>query len=111
MSTAKFDFTRLGKPFEADWPVVVPVPQNGGTTRDETFSARFRLLEGEEAQTAAKAADQARETLRRAFVGFGAGEAQEWSETVRDQLIETDFVRVGLARAYGAFSIGAAAKN
>ena len=31
----KFDFKTLEQPFEADWPVLVPVPQDGGGVQEQ----------------------------------------------------------------------------
>ncbi|MFN3582617.1 hypothetical protein [Phenylobacterium sp.] len=40
----KFNFKRLEEPFEADWPVKVNVPEDGGKTTVEEFMARFRIV-------------------------------------------------------------------
>lgn len=109
--TAKFNLDNLGQPFEADWPVVVSVPQDGGVVKEETFTVRFRLLGDEDKKAAEEQDDTARETLRRAMVGLGKGEERELTDALKEQLLEPDFVRVALARAYGKFCTGIAAKN
>lgn len=132
----KFNFKRLDEPFEADWPVKVSVPQDGGKTIIEQFAARFRIDRGEatavpeELPSAPEAEEvvegeekleafrrQIRETSirewRRWFVGFGAPtkDDTDLTDEVLWNMITTPYVRVAIQAAYKDFAEGVAAKN
>lgn len=118
----EFDFKGLEGAFEADWPVAVDVPQNGGTIEQQTFMARFRLVPEDELE-ALKTKEredlggdrkQAEHLYIRAFfVGFAA--EQDLGDRSGDELMELllgrRWVRLGLLRAYNAFQAGIAVKN
>lgn len=110
--TAQFDFSALTRPFEADWPVSVNVPQDGGEVKAVTFMARFRLIKDKELKAVIEAEGFTLQDLPRAFfVGFGKGVTQEFSPELREEMIATPWVRLGLQDAYQKFSQGIAAKN
>lgn len=109
--TVKFDFARLDQPFEADWPVLVQVPQDGGTVAEEQFMARLRMLSADELKSADKTDDPGRAVPRMAMIGFGKGEEQTFSPELLEKMMDVGYVRIALNRAYGQFSVGVAAKN
>ncbi len=108
---AKFNFKSLGEPFEADWPVSVPVPQDGGEVETQTFTARFRLLSKEDLEDAVANAKDAFEIQRRVWVGFGKDETMTLTQELFDQGMATPYFRVALMEAYQRFSQGIASKN
>lgn len=122
----KFDFRDLKKPFEADWPVNVPVPVDGGKVETRQFMARFRDLTPEEAsaeRALSRAADEAvkagrtpewpdpKERLRKVFIGLGAGEAEAFTPELVEDLLNEDRTYIALLRAWGSFKAGAPEKN
>lgn len=110
--TAQFDFSSLDGPFEADWPVDVSVPQDGGAVKTERFMARFRLISADELKAMIAADDFEMDMLpKRYFVGFGLGETQIFSEALRESMIQRPYIKAALEKAYQAFAMGIAAKN
>lgn len=106
--TLKFDFKTLEQPFEADWPVTVQVPQDGGTVQEQTFDVRFRTLTPAEADEVAARPDPAESKIRKVLVDV-KGEA--FSSELVEQMIHTPWVFVGLLRAHTSFSLGEPVKN
>lgn len=107
----KFNFKRLGEPFEADWPVVVSVPQDGGTTINEEFTARFRLIPDTEMPAIIAADKDGKEVYRRCWVGFGKETNQEFTPEIFDQVLSVAYTRDALMAAYRKFAGGIAVKN
>lgn len=107
--TVKFDFKTLGQPFEADWPVTVQVPQDGGKVQEQTFEVRFRTLTKEEQeQLEAEGVDAPTEKLRLALVDV---KGETFSPELVEQLLGTPYVFLGMLRAYTTFVLGQPAKN
>ncbi|MBA4792286.1 MAG: hypothetical protein H2041_01320 [Phenylobacterium sp.] len=111
---AKFDFQALGQPLEADWPVLVRVPTDGGETVEQSFMARFKLLD--EAETAALTAEAAEGSRPYAWIegfwlGLAASEETTLTPELRAQMLGRPYVRAGLVGAYTRFAQGVAAKN
>ena len=111
----KFDFNTLATGFEADWPVIVGVPVDGGKIEEREFMARFRTLTPEEQDQIEADEDmegRLKASVQRGFVGLGAGETDK---TPPAELFEILWrhppSRLGLIRAYGRFSTGSPAKN
>lgn len=107
----KFEFQALEQLFEADWPVTVNVPQDGGSVEEQTFMARFRQVSDAELPEIAAADKDGKELYRRFFVGMGAGETEPWSEDLRERMLGRTHVRMGLYRAFQSFQNGVAVKN
>ncbi len=134
----QFNFKRLEEPFEADWPVTVNVPEDGGKTATEEFMARFRIVrefgptatstpsaDAEDVATAEAAPEdpleKARQALkesalkewRRWFVGFGkpTSDQNELTDEVLWNIITTPYARVAVQAAYQNFCSGIAVKN
>lgn len=107
----KFDFASLDNPFEADWPVRVPVPMDDGKVEEQVFSARFRLLRGPEQEAAVKEDKDGNELLRRFFVGFGKTEARQLTPELFLQMVTTPYVRNALLGAWTKFCAGIPEKN
>lgn len=111
----KFDYQGLSQAFEADWPVHVQVPQDGGTTEEQVFEARFRLYEEPEVaegETPPPPPEDA-EFLRTVFVGLAGPDAPTGPdfERVRELMLRRTYVRLAIFRAYNRFQAGAPAKN
>lgn len=106
--TLKFDFKSLGQPFEADWPVTVQVPQDGGTVQEQTFDVRFRTLTKAELAQVETAEDSPTEKLRLALVDV---KGETFSPELREDMLGTPYVFLGLLRAYTTFLLGQPAKN
>jgi hypothetical protein len=107
--TAKFDFNTLKTGLEADWPVTVGVPQDGGTVAKQEFTARFKTLTKDEDKAAQEDGDP--DAWINAFwLGAGKTEAPIDAET-RKLMLERSYVRQGIVAAYIQFSQGVAAKN
>lgn len=109
--TVKFDFKSLGQPFEADWPVTVNVPKDGGGVDAQEFMARFRQIGDEELKEIREGDKDGLEVYRRFFVGLGPDAGAEWSHTLRDQMLATPHVRLALFKAFQGFNNGVAVKN
>ena len=106
--SVKFNFKTLEQSFEADWPVTVQVPQDGGTVQAQTFDVRFRLLTKAEEETADKAKEPLEARLRLALVDV---KGETFSDALVDALLSKAYIAVGLIRAYGLFATGTPAKN
>lgn len=104
----KFDFKSLEHSFEADWPVSVQVPQDGGETQEQTFDVRFRTLTPAEQAETEKAADPQGAKLRLALVDV---KGETFTPELVDQLLSRGWVLLGLLRAYTKFVLGQPAKN
>lgn len=111
----QFNFKRLEQPIEADWPVEVSVPQDGGAVTKETFVARFRLLKADVMQLIvagpSSAESDGRDLYRQFFIGFGKGTDEALTEEVFNNLVDTPFTREALLTAYRKFATGIAVKN
>ncbi|MFD3263330.1 hypothetical protein [Phenylobacterium ferrooxidans] len=112
----KFDFKRLGQPFEADWPVRVNVPQDGGGVQAEDFTARFRLLTKDdfeaitqgEAPGLLKGDPDGYNTWRMCLVGL---KDEHLTAELKEGLLSAPYVRQAIIAAYQQFSQGIAVKN
>lgn len=112
--TKKFNFGRVGQPFDVRWPVTVQVPQDGGTVEEETFEAVFRLTPSTELTGAALGSMgtiTAIDALKKVFVGLGPDEPEPFTEKLRDDMLATDWVRAGISRSFVNCSLGIAEKN
>lgn len=107
----KFDFEALDHQIEADWPVKVSVPQDGGKVKVQEFSIRFRLLPDEELESLGNGVEAAKASLRLVIVGFGKGQDGELTEPLLEKMLSRAYVRSGLNTAYGEFALGIAPKN
>lgn len=114
--TVKFDFKTLETGFEADWPVTVPVPTDGGGSQEQTFMARFRTpTPGEQAEIDAakgeRSVDQFKVALKIGFVGLAKSEGQTLTDAMFDRMWAAPNVQLALIQAYANFRSGAPAKN
>lgn len=108
--SAKFNFGGLDKPFEADWPVSIPVPQDGGTVELQTIMARFRLLSPAELEAVKETRDD--DAFLKAFwIGFGKGEDEPFTEGTVNKMLGFQFIRQAFLTAYFAFASGSPVKN
>lgn len=106
--TLKFDFKTLEQPFEADWPVKVAVPQDGGTVQEQVFEVRFRTLTPAELTEVDAAPDPAEAKIRKALVDV---KGETFSPELVEQLIARAYIFVALLRAHTSFVLGQPAKN
>lgn len=106
--TLKFDFKTLEQPFEADWPVTVSVPQNGGGVQEQTFEVRFRTLTAEETADVDNSADPAAAKLRLALVDV---KDETFTPALVEQMLGRGYVQMGLLRAHAKFILGTPVKN
>lgn len=79
----------------------------------QTFRARFLILPASERQAIA---DDARAALRKIWLGWEDivdtdGQPVPFSETARDQLMDYDYVTIGVAAAYERATAGIETKN
>ncbi|MDZ4136033.1 MAG: hypothetical protein U1D06_10655 [Paracoccaceae bacterium] len=84
--------------------VAVMVPIDGGH-REESFTARFRLTEDEDARV--DTFDGTVTWLREIIISLGdlvdeAGKAIPYSDEVRDRVLALPYARIALARTYFA---------
>lgn len=107
----KFNFKRLGETFEADWPVVVSVPQDGGTVTKEEFMARFRLITDADLAEITKDDKDGKALYRAFWVGFGKGTDEEFTPELMEHVLSANYARGALFTAYQLFAQGIAAKN
>lgn len=112
----KFDFKTLGQPFEADWPVRVNVPQDGGGVQVEEFTARFRILTKEDFEVIAQGAaprlikgdPDGYNTWRMCLVGL---KDEELTSELMEAMMAAPYARQAIITAYQQFSQGIAVKN
>lgn len=108
--SVKFNFNTLDKGFQCAWPVLVPVPQDGGKVETQEFTAIFRSLTPAEDEAAKNASTD--ETpwawLDARFVGLVDAEL---TPELRDQLMRTPYVRNAIINALSNFNQGIPAKN
>jgi hypothetical protein len=107
--TLKFDFGSLERPFEALWPVIVSVPQDGGGVREEEFTVKFRLLSKEEVkETDADRTDPGAALIRKAVIDV---EGAEFTPELLEGLLGRGWTSLALQKAYAQFAMGIAEKN
>ncbi|MNU42678.1 hypothetical protein D3C71_314430 [compost metagenome] len=112
--TIKFDFKTLETGFEADWPVQVAVPVDGGKVEQREFMARFRTPTPAEIEAADKIEDQTDKLkliVQTGFIGLGAGETDTLTPAMFEQMWTSSNVQLALIRAYGTFRTASPAKN
>lgn len=110
--------------FEYDWPVIVHQPVDGGSFEKVEFTARFRVVPGDEAERllgittvlSQPSNAQVIEFLERAWIGWGAnvtkdGQPFEFSDERRAAMLRIPFIRVGVMNAYIASVNGREEKN
>lgn len=107
----KFDYGSLDAPFEADWPVTVQVPQDGGESQEQKLVVRFRLVDDAELEALGEGVAAQKAALRQVVVGFGKSEEQAFSAELLERMLARAYVRNGLNKAYGQFVLGIPAKN
>ncbi len=101
----KFDLKTLERPFEANWPVKVQVPQDGGGVEEQEFTARFRTLTPAERDvTAGRHLEQLKLALMQV-------EGDDVTADMFELLIGRGYVLTALLKARTGFEIGSPAKN
>lgn len=111
--SVKFDFTGLDQPFAADWPVKVNVPQDGGKTVEQEFTARFLLLDKAKIDELTADATNPDAYLHAFFVGLPGDQVPEGKtfEEMRALMLARPNVRMALIKAFSGFQAGIAVKN
>jgi len=103
------------------WPVVIPVPQDGGRVQKFEIQAEFLMLlksSLDEVTSAARSDgdDGDLALLREVLVGWSrvcdeAGNPIEFNAEARDALIDIPYVRLALLKSYFEASSGSAASR
>ncbi|MDZ4374764.1 MAG: hypothetical protein U1C74_25575 [Phenylobacterium sp.] len=106
-----FKFATLDSAIEADWPVTINVPQDGGKVSAQKLMVRFRLVDEEELTKNGDGLEGSKATLRQVVVGFGKSVTEPWSAELFEKMLAQPYVRLGLNNAYRDFAVGIAAKN
>ncbi len=107
----KFDFQTADRLVEADWPVVINVPLDGGKVERRTFTARFRLLRPDDLDAVMADNKDGRGLERMYWIGFGKDEDMQLTPEVFKISLDLPYFRNGLQAAYQAFSGGIEVKN
>lgn len=100
-------------PRPTTWITVrLTVPSDDGL-QQQSFRAQFLILPAKERQAIA---DDPRAALRKIWLGWEnivdvEGTPVPFSETARDQLMEYDYVTIGVASAYERATAGIETKN
>lgn len=101
-----------------EWPVVVAVPQSGGTVQKQKMTVDFEILPQSEIDALmqeSRTADQDAALLMRVVKGWGqtkdedTGEALEYNAETCANLVDISYVRAALIRAYFEAASGNAA--
>lgn len=101
-----------------EWPVVINVPQSGGTVQKQKMTVDFELLpqtEMDEVMQESRTADQDAALLMRVVKGWGqakdedTGEALEFNAETCANLVNISYVRAALIRSYFEAASGNAA--
>jgi hypothetical protein len=96
------------------WKVRVSVPQDGGTVRQDSFKAQFKIMGDARFAEVAKDATPA-EMLREVVVGWSDltanGEPVPFSEDMRDRITDLPFMRSALFDAFLEARVGQRPKN
>lgn len=112
--SAKFDFKTLETGFEADWPVKVSLPVDGGGVEVQTFMARFRSPTPADTKAADAIEDIAQRlkfTLQSCLVGLAKSEDQTLTPDLFEAMWASTPVMKALVAAFGEFRTGSPAKN
>lgn len=107
--SAKFDFKTLHTGFEADWPVEVRVPIDGGAFETQTFMARFKSLTKEEQAELDAIEDRvgkAERLLELGWLGLAASEDHELTSADRAEMLNAPNVVTAIYTAFTAFRTG-----
>lgn len=110
----KFDFKTLTTGFEADWPVQVGVPADGGKIVTQEFMARFRTPSPDqikEADAIENPSAQLKFIIQTGFISLGAGETDTLTPELFEQMWASSNVQLALMRAFGTFRTASPAKN
>ena len=97
-------------------PVTVNVPVDGGH-REETFKARFQVVDQDETEDLDLGTrDGLSDYLRKVWIGvedvLGENDTPVlWSDELRDRMLQLPYVRLGLLRTYTGALTGARAGN
>jgi hypothetical protein len=107
----KFDFGSLDRDIEADWPVRVSVPQDGGKAQEEVFLVRFRVTSDADLISLGMGVEAAKKSLRKCIVGLAQSEGRELTDELLTKMLDRAYIRTALVTAYSEFSLGIEAKN
>jgi hypothetical protein len=107
----KFDFATLESEIEADWPVEISVPTDGGGVSKQTLTVRFRMISDDALSALGDGLKGAKASLRRVIVGFGHDEPTPFSAELLEKMLDRAYVRQALTMGYGQFALGIEAKN
>lgn len=112
--SAKFDFKTLETGFEADWPVKVNRPKDGGQVEVREFDARFRSPTPAitaEAEAIEDIGARLKFTLKSCMIGLGKSETEALTPELFEALWADTAAMRALVVAFGEFRTGSPAKN
>ncbi|QOJ20358.1 MAG: hypothetical protein HRU77_06405 [Gammaproteobacteria bacterium] len=99
---------KIEKTRKINWPITINVPQDGGETKEQQFTAQFELISQKEydAFYAEESAEKDIGLARRVLTGWGDdvfdedGNHLEFNDENREKLIAIPYVRNGIVRSY-----------
>lgn len=108
---------KIAKARRVAWPVIISVPQSGGTVQKHKIEVEFDLLlqsRAQEVMQVDRSADQDEALLNEVVVGWSGvadeeGHPVEFSLEARGSLVDIPYVRTALIRAYFEAASGNAA--
>lgn len=107
----KFKFESLGQPFEADWPVLVPVPQDGGKVTEEEFLVRWKRVMPDRVKELLAGPDGWPAVIREALVKVYDEGKDVQTPALVDQLLADPRVELALMKSLGSFGSASPVKN
>ena len=102
----KFNFAALDAPIEADWPVTIKVPQDGGKTLEQYLTVRFRMGSEVELAKLGDGVEGSIASIRAVVVGFGKNEETPFTPELLEKMLAAPYVRLGLLNGYREFALG-----
>ena len=107
----KFEFAKLDAAIEADWPVKISVPQDGGGVEVQNLTVRFLMVDEAELSKLGDGLEGSKASLRKVVVGFGRDETTPFTSELLDKMLTRPFVRLALNNAYRDFCLGQVAEK
>jgi hypothetical protein len=89
------------------WPVIIPVPQDGGKVHKHQVSVQFEMIDDEEFQSIYTGGGTDRSLMERTLVDWREGEFQDaqgqpllFNEENKQKILKVSYVRAALTQAY-----------
>jgi len=92
------------------WPIIAPVPQDGGDVENHEFVVKFKMKSDDEYSELLTKGDAG--LLREVIVGVGeTNDDVQQDETAVNEILKFGYYRLALYNAYQNFLLGIKAKN